>query len=71
MADKNMKRISDEELENVAGGIHPAFGFKKKRRKKEVEQLTQEALVSGKIDPSDPSTIIQAVRDTLSNNNSN
>ena len=70
MADKNINSISDEELENVAGGKfggHPHLGTGELERQKKVEQLSQAAIASGKIDPTDPVTLWDASVDAFDN----
>ncbi|MBE5824802.1 MAG: hypothetical protein E7308_12125 [Butyrivibrio sp.] len=61
MADKNMKRISDEELEEAAGGT-TTFGVGAQiKKKQEKEAFIGEA--KKRLDPKDPSSWFQTVMD--------
>ena len=67
MTDKNINSISDEKLENVAGG--KGFGksstayTREMKRQEQVEQLAKEAV--GRMDPNDPSSWFQTVVDVF------
>ena len=69
MADKNMERITDEELENVAGGggsgagALSRFHAHEREHKAEVEKLSQEALK--RLNPNDPLSWFQTVADVV------
>ena len=60
MADKNMKRISDEELENVAGGRFCRHGFKSEKARQK-ENFVEEA--KKRLNPNDPLSWFQTVVD--------
>ena len=71
MADKNMKRITDEKLEDVTGGR--GFGLASqfssqvsshhRKHEAEVEKLSQEALK--RLNPNDPLSWFQTVADVV------
>ncbi len=70
MTDKNINSISDEELENVAGG--KGFGKsstsyrREMKRQKKVEQLAKEAVE--RMDPNDPTSWFQTVTEVFDEN---
>ncbi|WP_408069286.1 hypothetical protein [Butyrivibrio sp. JL13D10] len=62
MADKNMKRISDEELENVAGGRLGRFALNSEKARQK-EDFVEEA--KKRINPNDPLSWFQTVADVF------
>lgn len=67
MADKNINSISDEELEEVAGGkgfgLGSQFSSHYRKHEAEVEKLSQEALK--RLNPNDPLSWFQTVADVF------
>ena len=69
MADKNMKRISDEELENVAAGGrlgHSNLAAREMKRQEQVEQLAKKAVE--RMDPNNPTSWFQTVTEVFDEN---
>ena len=60
MADKNMKRISDEELENVAGGRFGRHVIKSEKTRQK-ENFVEEA--KKRLNPNEPLSWFQTVVD--------